>query len=97
MTRHRSGPTLVAVGIMLLASPAIAQCRPPASSHEARLLAFYEAPIMFSMAAAPERLAFGAVRIGGEAGPVSLVSGSRWRSRRSVHGVSVGIATARLA
>jgi hypothetical protein len=48
----------------------LAQCRPPASSHEARLLAFYEAPIAFSMAVAPERLASGAVRLGGEAIPV---------------------------
>jgi hypothetical protein len=60
----------MALGILLLASPASAQCRPPANSHEARLVAFYEAPIMFSMAAAPERLAFGAVRIGGEGIPV---------------------------
>lgn len=47
-----------------------AQCRPPASSHEARLLAFYEAPLLFSMGTAPERLAPGAVSIGGEAIPV---------------------------
>jgi len=47
-----------------------AQCRPPASSHEARLLAFYEAPALFSMGSAPERRAAGAVSIGGEAIPV---------------------------
>jgi hypothetical protein len=47
-----------------------AQCRPPASSHEARLLAFYEAPVLFSMGSAPARLAAGAVSIGGEAVPV---------------------------
>ena len=47
-----------------------AQCRPPAASHEARLLAFYEAPVIFSMASAPERLAPGAVSVGGEAIPV---------------------------
>ena len=49
---------------------AAAQCRPPASSHEARLLAFYEAPALFSMGSAPERLAAGAVSVGGEAIPV---------------------------
>jgi len=49
---------------------AAAQCRPPASSHEARLLAFYEAPALFSMGSAPEKLAAGAVRVGGEAIPV---------------------------
>ena len=59
-----------ALGIVLTAAIAAAQCRPPANSHEARLLAFYEAPIAFTMAAAPERLAPGAVRIGGEAIPV---------------------------
>lgn len=47
-----------------------AQCRPPASSHEARLLAFYEAPVLFSMGSAPERLAPGALSVGGEAIPV---------------------------
>ena len=47
-----------------------AQCRPPASSHEARLLAFYEAPVLFSIGSAPERLTPGAMRIGGEAIPV---------------------------
>ena len=66
----KGASALAALGSMLLATAVAAQCRPPASSHEARLLAFYEAPIVFSMAAAPERLAFGAVRIGGEAIPV---------------------------
>lgn len=49
---------------------AAAQCRPPASSHEARLLAFYEAPALFSMGSAPEKVAPGAVSVGGEAIPV---------------------------
>jgi hypothetical protein len=49
---------------------AAAQCRPPASSHEARLLAFYEVPALFSMGSAPERLTAGAVSVGGEAIPV---------------------------
>lgn len=49
---------------------AAAQCRPPASSHEARLLAFYEAPALFTMGGAPDRLSTGAVSAGGEAIPV---------------------------
>jgi hypothetical protein len=57
------------LGMSALAT-AGAQCRPPASSHEARLLAFYEAPVLFSTASAPERLGAGAVSIGGEAIPV---------------------------
>ena len=40
----------------LVASSAAAQCRPPASSHEVRLLAFYEAPTAFTMAGAPTLL-----------------------------------------
>ena len=50
-------------------APALAQCRPPANSNEARLLAFYEAPIVFSMADAPEKLASGAVRVDAEGAP----------------------------
>ena len=59
----------VALGIVAFRA-AGAQCRPPASSHEARLLAFYEAPVLFSMGSAPERLAPGALSIGAEAIPV---------------------------
>jgi hypothetical protein len=51
-------------------TPILAQCRPPNDSNEARLLAFYEAPIAFSMDAAPERLAAGAVRVSVEGAPV---------------------------
>lgn len=47
-----------------------AQCRPPANTHEARLLAFYEAPLVFSMAGAPTPLAAGELRIAAEAGNV---------------------------
>jgi hypothetical protein len=50
----------------VVSTPALAQCRPPANSNEARLLAFYEAPIAFSIAAAPQRLAPGVVRVGAE-------------------------------
>jgi hypothetical protein len=43
-----------------------AQCVPPANSNEAKLLAFYEAPIVFSTADAPQRLAPGSVALTGE-------------------------------
>ena len=51
-------------------SSAAAQCRPPASSHEARLLAFYEVPSAFSPSGAPKQLPAGAVELGAEALPV---------------------------
>jgi len=70
MTSMRYTAALLALGVALLPIAAGAQCHPPATSHEARLLAFYEAPIAFSMAGAPSRLAPGAVAVGGEAVPV---------------------------
>src|SRR5690242_19540210 len=66
---HVAAALAAALGTIAFGA-ARAQCRPPASSHEARLLAFYEAPVLFSMGSAPERLVPGAVRIGGEAIPV---------------------------
>jgi hypothetical protein len=59
----------VALG-SIIAGEAAAQCRPPANSHEARLLAFYEVPAIFSLGAAPERLPVGAIEIGAEGTPV---------------------------
>ena len=70
MTIKAAAALLVAFAPVLLAADADAQCRPPASSHEARLLAFYEAPIAFSMSSAAEQLSAGAVRIGAEMIPV---------------------------
>lgn len=70
MTRPHVAAALVAALGTIAFDAAGAQCRPPATSHEARLLAFYEAPALFSMGSAPERLAPGAVSIGGEAIPV---------------------------
>lgn len=49
-----------------------AQCRPPASSHEARLLAFYAAPLAFAPATAPAALPAGTVRVDAEVGPVPV-------------------------
>lgn len=54
----------------LAATSVEAQCRPPANSHEARLLAFYEAPLVFSMAGAPRPLAAGELHLAVEAGNV---------------------------
>ena len=54
----------------LAASSVAAQCRPPANSHEARLLAFYEVPAAFSPSGAPKQLAAGTVEVGAEALPV---------------------------
>jgi hypothetical protein len=61
---------LAVIGAASFPATSSAQCRPPANSHEARLLAFYEAPIVFSMSSAPERLSAGAIRIGAEMIPV---------------------------
>ena len=56
------------IGVILLAvqQQAWAQCRVPASSNEGRLLAFYTAPIVFSMATAPQVMAPASIRIGAE-------------------------------
>lgn len=51
-----------------------AQCRPPKNSNEARLLAFYEAPIVFSQAAPPSVMSAGSVWLGGEIIPVPTPS-----------------------
>src|SRR5437868_3291339 len=45
---------------------AAAQCRVSGESNEGKLLAFYTAPIVFSMAGAPEVLPPGSIKIGGE-------------------------------
>jgi hypothetical protein len=57
------------IGIMLLAihGTSGAQCRVDGDSNEGKLLAFYTAPIAFSVATAPEVLPPGTIRIGGEA------------------------------
>src|SRR3954469_12899033 len=70
MTRSYVAAAFAAALGTIAIGAAGAQCRPPASSHEARLLAFYEGPAPFSMASAPARLAAGGVSIGGEAVPV---------------------------
>jgi hypothetical protein len=68
---YKSTITLgAAVSSLIACSTAGAQCRPPASSHEARLLVFYEVPAAFSPGGAPGRLPVGAIDIGMEAVPV---------------------------
>jgi hypothetical protein len=47
-----------------------AQCRVPKTSNEAKLLAFYSAPLAFSPASAPEYASPWTIRIGGEGGPI---------------------------
>ena len=48
------------------------ECRPPTDSHEAKLLAFYSAPMSFSPLGAPERRRPGSVVLGVEVSPVPV-------------------------
>jgi hypothetical protein len=57
---------VIAVIFCVLAHHAEAQCRVSASSNEGKLLAFYTAPIVFSMATAPEVMRPASIRIGAE-------------------------------
>src|SRR2546423_11850791 len=61
----RRGLLLLAVSTLADGS-ASAQCRVASSSNEGKLLAFYTAPIVFSMAGAPEVLPPASIRIGAE-------------------------------
>src|SRR3954466_9134642 len=58
----------LSVGIMFFAAlhAASAQCRVDKSSNEGKLLAFYTAPIVFSMATAPEVMPPVSLRVGAE-------------------------------
>jgi hypothetical protein len=57
---------LILAAAMSAHATAAAQCRVDGNSNEGKLLAFYTAPIVFSMATAPEVLAPASIRIGGE-------------------------------
>ena len=57
---------LVFAGAVIAQSSATAQCRVDSNSNEGKLLAFYTAPIVFSMATAPEVLAPASIRLGAE-------------------------------
>jgi len=61
---------LLLLGAVAISATANAQCRPPANTHEARLLAFYEAPLVFSFLTAPSSVPAGAITLGAEAGNV---------------------------
>ena len=63
----------------LAATSVEAQCRPPRNSHEARLLAFYEAPLVFSMAVAPTRVVAGELSVAAEVGNVPSPSSTLQR------------------
>lgn len=81
--RHTTRCGFVVGPMLLLATwgaPSLAQCRPPNDSNEARLLAFYEAPIAFSMAEAPEKLAPGVIIVGVEGAPVPSPDPARQRT-----------------
>ena len=57
---------LIIVAAVTAHSPAAAQCRVDSNSNEGKLLAFYTAPIVFSMATAPEVLPPASIRLGAE-------------------------------
>ncbi|MGH7604202.1 MAG: hypothetical protein ACRENK_09435 [Gemmatimonadaceae bacterium] len=57
---------VIAVSLVALHHQAGAQCKVSASSNEGKLLAFYTAPIVFSMATAPEVMRPASIRIGAE-------------------------------
>jgi len=61
----RRGLLVLAVTLFAQGNAA-AQCRVASSSNEGKLLAFYTAPIVFSMATAPEVFPPASIRIGGE-------------------------------
>jgi hypothetical protein len=67
-TRRRAGAVIGLAGALCAVHVVAlgAQCTPPANSNEARLLAFYEAPIVFSTADAPMRMAPGSVALTAE-------------------------------
>ena len=70
--RTRVWSAAVAVGVVCGAAAAAAQCKPPTNSNEAKLLAFYSAPVAFSIDAAPTTLAAGAVRVEAEVEPMPI-------------------------
>jgi hypothetical protein len=62
---------LLVIVCLVIAGPVWAQtCHLPANSHEARLLAFYEAPLAFSTATGPEQHEPFTVRLGVEVAPL---------------------------
>lgn len=66
----RAGWLVIVLTCVVSASASAAECRVPKNSNEAKLLAFYSAPIAFSPASAPEHALAWTLRIGGEAGVI---------------------------
>ena len=66
----RTTAVLISAISCLYAQQLHAQCRVPKTSNEAKLLAFYSAPLAFSPASAPEYSIPWTLRIGGEGGPI---------------------------
>jgi hypothetical protein len=64
----RAGSFLIVVSCVVAVPASGAECRVPKNSNEAKLLAFYSAPIAFSPASAPEHSLAWTLRIGGEGG-----------------------------
>jgi hypothetical protein len=60
----------VVAALAFLPGVVVAQCRPGPHTNEAKLLAFYAAPIVFSPIDVPERLAPGQVLISAEVAPI---------------------------
>lgn len=65
-SRRISALALLGALSLMCALGASAQCHPPRDSHEARLLAFYSVPLVFSADAAALSLPAGALRLSGE-------------------------------
>jgi hypothetical protein len=57
---------VLGIALLVAQQQAGAQCRVKTDSNEGKLLAFYTAPIVFSMATAPQEMAPGSIRIGAE-------------------------------
>ena len=57
---------VLGIALLVAQQEAGAQCRVKTYSNEGKLLAFYTAPIVFSMATAPQVMAPGSIRIGAE-------------------------------
>ena len=57
---------VLGIALLVAQQEAGAQCRVKIDSNEGKLLAFYTAPIVFSMATAPQVMAPGSIRIGAE-------------------------------
>jgi hypothetical protein len=70
VTATKTATIFFVVVSSMSAQQLFAQCRVPKTSNEAKLLAFYSAPIAFSPASAPEYAAPWTIRIGAEGGPI---------------------------